>query len=225
MSTTRGLEARLFGERPSFRARPSSELERWLPGESFHDTISVASSASPAELMEALARVRARDMPVATLLGRLRYLPARFASPLARQQARLDLGKPFLHALCSDLGSIMLAQSEGEVIIGTIGKLHQIYDQKIVQLQSRLEFLDFDRPGHEKLAISIRAERAGAHAWLTLEHRTRATDPDAARKFARYFRFIRPAGAFVSRQLLKAAARSAEAESRARRSPSAALPD
>jgi hypothetical protein len=51
--------------------------------------------------------------------------------------------------------------------------------------------------------------RPGEH-WLVLEHATRAMSPDADRKFARYWRVIKPAGAFVTWQLLRAVRRRAQ---------------
>jgi hypothetical protein len=208
----------LLAQWPSFRPHPSCRLDAWLaPGSSFSDQIAVRSTASPEELLHALARVRPCDMPLAMLLGTLRYLPARFGSARARHQATLDAQQPFLDALCAGRGTIVLERSSDELIVGTIGKLHQIRDQELVGLRTALDFVQFDAPGHEKLAMSLRAERAGGHTWLILEHRTRATTPDAARQFARYFSVIRPAGAFVSRQLLKAAVRIAEHERRSAR--------
>jgi hypothetical protein len=58
--------------------------------------------------------------------------------------------------------------------------------------------------------MSIRAI-PGEHGSLpALEHRTQPTDAAARRRFARYWLAIRPGGAFVTRQLLKAVARRAE---------------
>lgn len=207
----------LLAEWPSFRPHPSRRLDAWLARGSFSDQIAVRSTASPERLLHALARVRPCDMPLAMLLGTLRYLPARFGSARARHQAALDAQQPFLEALCAGRGTIVLERNSDELIVGTIGKLHHVRDQELVDLHTALDFVQFDAPGYDKLAMSLRAERAGGDTWLILEHRTRATTLDAARQFARYFRVIRPTGALVSRQLLKAAVRIAEQERRVER--------
>ena len=72
------------------------------------------------------------------------------------------------------------------------------------------DFAAFAQPDHERLAMSIRAIPGDHGTWLALEHRTQPTDAAARRRFARYWRAIRPGGAFVTRQLLKAVARRAE---------------
>ena len=77
---------------------------------------------------------------------------------------------------------------------------------------SREAFEAYDDPGYEKLFMSVRVAptgRPGEH-WLVLEHATRALSPLAERKFARYWRVIKPMGAFVTWQLLRAIRRRAE---------------
>ena len=70
--------------------------------------------------------------------------------------------------------------------------------------------------------MSFRTLPAPGGTLVCLEHRTRATDAKAARRFARYWLAIRPGGAFVSRQLLRAIARRAERTStRSRSAPTA----
>ena len=72
------------------------------------------------------------------------------------------------------------------------------------------DFAAFAQPNHERLAMSIRAIPGDHGTLLALEHRTQPTDAAARRRFARYWLAIRPGGAFVTRQLLKAVARRAE---------------
>jgi hypothetical protein len=198
---------------------PSPLLENWVPAESsipgkcFRDSIVVRSSASATALLGAVERVRGSDMPLAMLLGGLRYLPARFGAGRARRAgADSEQEQPFVQQLYTGLGSVLLARTPSELIIGTIGKLHQIRDQEIVAVPDGSAFLSFAEPNHEKLAMSLRVGEDNRGAWVVLEHRTRATDAAAERRFARYWRVIRPAGAFVTRQLLNAAARLAESE-------------
>ena len=97
-----------------------------------------------------------------------------------------------------------------EIVLGTVGKLHQIRDQEFAEVPTTADFAAFAQPNHERLAMSIRAIPGDHGTLLALEHRTQPTDAAARRRFARYWLAIRPGGAFVTRQLLKAVARRAE---------------
>lgn len=203
---------------------PSERLARWIWGKTFDDTIAVRSSAAPAELMQAFERVTLRDMPLARAAGTLRYLPAHLGAPRDRdaaRRARRDAQRPFLMVLTDGGGSLILERAADELIVGTIGKLHQLADQELVSIESPMHFLTFAQADHEKLAMSVRAIAEGDHSWLVLEHRTLPLDARARRRFRRYWRWIRPAGAFVTRQLLRATAREAERMARRHLEPPA----
>jgi hypothetical protein len=189
---------------------PSKRLDHWLPAAPFRDTISVRSSAPAKRLMQELMRVTLRDMPLANLLGKLRYLPTLLGSAEARRRVRMDATRPFLDAVSSGKGSVVLEQSPDELVLGTIGKLHQIRDQEPADIRTGEQFVAFAEPDHEKLAMSLRVIADGAQTLLVLEHRTRPVDAQAERRFRRYWKLIRPGGAFVTRQLLLAARRRAE---------------
>jgi hypothetical protein len=98
-----------------------------------------------------------------------------------------------------------------ELITGSAARLHRV-DQAPQRFATLLAFEAFDEPDHEKLFMSVRTAPTGrpdAH-WLVLEHATRALSPLSERKFARYWWVIKPLGAFVTWQLLRAVRRRAE---------------
>jgi hypothetical protein len=194
-------------------ARPiarSARLDAWLPDAPFRDTIVVESPAPAPRLMQALEEVTLRDMPFANLLGKIRYLPALFGSKKAARQAQLELDRPFIAGVASGKGQLFLSRAPDELVLGTVGKLHQIRDQEFAEVPTTADFAAFAQPNHERLAMSIRAIPGDHGTLLALEHRTQPTDAAARRRFARYWLAIRPGGAFVTRQLLKAVARRAE---------------
>ena len=189
---------------------PSARLDAWLPDAPFRDTIVVESPAPAPRLMQALEEVTLRDMPLASLLGRIRYLPALFGSKEAVRRAHLELDRPFIAGVTSGKGQLFLGRAPDELVVGTVGKLHQIRDQEFAEVPTTADFASFAQPNHERLAMSIRAIPGDHGTLLALEHRTQPTDAAARRRFARYWLAIRPGGAFVTRQLLKAVARRAE---------------
>jgi hypothetical protein len=109
-----------------------------------------------------------------------------------------------------------------EVFTGSAGRLHCI-DQRPMKFASREEFDRFNESGFEKLFMSVRlqpaldsAQRDGGPGdardewWLILEHGTCALSSDAATDFMRYWRVVKPLGAFATKQLLGAVAARAE---------------
>jgi len=205
--------------RPGAAIAPSARLDAWLPDAPFRDTIVVESPAPAPRLMQALQEVTLRDMPLASLLGRIRYLPAVFGSKEAARQAHMELDRPFIAGVTSGKGQLFLDRAPDEIVLGTVGKLHQIRNQEFAEVSTTADFASFARPNHERLAMSIRAIPGDHGTLLALEHRTEPTDAAARRRFARYWLAIRPGGAFVTRQLLKAVARRAERGAAATGSP------
>ena len=196
--------------------QPSRMLDEFVPGAQFRDTIAVDVAAPPQRVFQALQEVTLRDMPVAWAVGELRYLPGRLTGHASSAPAGPGgpVGdRPFLSLILNEGGSIVLAEhADEEVVIGSIGRLHDPLDQALVPLDGPAAFRAFAEPGFEKLAMSMRAQPIGAHrTTAVLEHRTLALDGGARRRFSRYWLAIKPGGAFVSWLLLRAARRRAEA--------------
>jgi hypothetical protein len=186
---------------------PSPAFEAVAHGAQFRDRIAVVVKAPPEAIFQALQAVTLHDMKFAWLLGELRYLPSR----LAGRMPAVDSRRPFMKALM-DGGTLILRDSApNEVITGSAARLHRVH-QAPRQFANREAFEAFDDPDHEKLFMSVRVAptgRPGEH-WIVLEHATNALSPIAERKFARYWRVIKPMGAFVTWQLLRAVRRRAE---------------
>jgi hypothetical protein len=185
------------------------QIDRILPDTEFRDEIDVGVHAPGDRILQAVKEVTLREVPAARLLGEVRDLPGWL---LGRAPTGAALSEPFSEGL-SRGGWVTLAEDPGrELVWGGAGKYHQLLDREPQPFSRAEEFLAFDHPGCEKLAISVRVE-PGARAHerrLVLEHRTHPLSDEARRRFGRSWRLIKPAGALAARQLLLAAKRRAE---------------
>jgi hypothetical protein len=180
---------------------PPSTLDGIVPETEFRDVISVTVNASSAAIFAALRNVTAEEMPVAKALGTLRYLPGRV---LGRNNVAAGAGEPFIAALLKN-GTVVLAETpDTELVTGSAGKYHQLLDQEPQPFTTAEEFHSFADPDCQKLVMSLRVEPTGTRGLnrLVLEHRTQALSDESRRRFRRYWRVIKPTGAFVTKQLL-----------------------
>jgi hypothetical protein len=188
----------------------SAAFDATARGAQFRDLIAIPTTASPESLFQSLREISLPDMKLAWLLGEMRYLPGRLSGHAPARHP----DRPFLSELVEGGTLILADDSPREIITGSAGQLHRLVDQAPVRFETPEAFAAFTDPDHEKLFMSIRVVPAGTPGrfWLVLEHATLALSAEAERRFARYWQVIKPMGALVSRQLLKAIRRRAQGE-------------
>lgn len=190
------------------RAAGETLLGEILPVYDFRGVTEVVIRASRESIYQALRAVTLGEMPLAYALGTLRYLPGLLTGRMRRQDD--ELHRPFFEVSNSP---ILAEKPNEELVLGTIGRLHNMLDQQFVPVADLTAFRQFHQSGFEKLAMSIRiaggdAERGHS---LIFEHRTQALDPEARWKFSLYWwLMIRWGSEVLVRLLLDAVKRRAE---------------
>jgi hypothetical protein len=193
----------------------STLIRDFLPDAEFTGEVSVVVHAPPSAIFAAIHSVTLDDMPLATWLGKLRYLPARLLGK-AQPEAVAKQALPFIDFLQTEAGNIVLTEiANQELILGAIGKFHNLSDQQPVQLNSARDFVEFDHPDYQKLAMSFSLVPLpeGTGSRLVLVHGTHALSDAARRKFALYWLGIKPGGNLVSWLMLDAIKSIAERSS------------
>jgi hypothetical protein len=195
-------------ERAETHRVPDELLDSVMPEYEFRGRESIVIHATPERIFQALKEVTLKEMPLAELLGELRYLPGRLTG---RMPAAPTRDQPFMDQVL--VNNIVLAeQPERELVIGCIGKLHKVVDQEFVKLSDAAEFRRFLQEDYQKLAMSfrLRGDDPRGGCALDLEYRTHALSEHSRKQFAQYWLAIKPTGGFVSQQLLGAIKRHAE---------------
>lgn len=193
---------------PPARPRDRSLIDLVMPKYDFRGSRTVSIDAEPAAVMRALETVTLAEMPLANAIGTLRYLPGRL---LGKQRPQDDeVNQPFFEVA----KPLRLGEDPGhEIVIGNVGKFHDLVDQQFVDLPDLFTFTRFNDPDYQKLVISFRAVRepGSERSLLVSEHRTLALSPASRRKFAVYwYLMVGWGGNFMLRQLLLAVKRRAE---------------
>ena len=129
----------------------------------------------------------------------VRTLPAR-----VRGGARTD-GALWNRPCLSVPGTAILGRvPDREIVVGLIGKFWKLHDGERVAVQSREQFMAFNRSGYAVSTLSFHVDPAGSGARVTTITRVRTTDPDSRRAFLRYWRVIGTGSGMLRRTWLHA---------------------
>jgi hypothetical protein len=164
---------------------------------------------APAELVFAVAReFDMQSLPLVRAIFRLRGLLTR-STPVRREPQGLL-------AELTSLGWAVLRLEPDRLLIGGAACQPWLADVVFRPIPAS-DFRDFAAPGQVKIAwtIEVTPERATTTR-LATETRVEATDPDARRRFRRYWRWARFGILPIRWLLLPAIGRKAEAEWRRR---------
>ena len=154
--------------------------------------------APPPRVAEAVASVRARDLPLTALLMAVRTLFERRSAP----------DEPLLRTM-EDGGFRVLAHTEHEVVIAIAGRFWTPRPA-ITPIRTAADFAAFDRPGSARALMTIAWRPEGTGTALRTETRVQATDAAARRTFVRYWRLVSPGSGLIRVELLRAIRRRAE---------------
>jgi hypothetical protein len=177
-------------------------VDEFLPAFDFNEVHFAHVNAPPERVLRAVRELTARDVPLMVVLMAVRSLPALVRGRRPAPSGRLLDG--FERA-----GFVMLAERPGELVLGAVGRFWTAAGG--IRPVSAEEFAGFAEPGYARAAIDFRAvEQPSGRTLLTTETRIQATDDEARRRFARYWRVVHPGSALIRRGWLRAVQRRAE---------------
>lgn len=159
-----------------------------LPVYHHHERHTIRVAATPERALAAARETRLEDVPLVSVLFKLRGLRAAPRGPL---------------------WDSLVAQgfrAFGENTLVLVGKP---WSREGIR-RGVDDFVGFAEPGYAKMAMEMRAVPDGTGARLETETRIYLTDAVARRRFRAYWLVIRPFSGFTRRSWLKAAKRRAE---------------
>lgn len=181
-------------------------LDEALPEYEFFERHRTLVSAPPEQALAAAKEATPAEMPFVRTLFALRSLPARLT-----RRGRLPADRTrSLAAQMVEFGFVLLAEDEHGVVFGFAGQPWRLAGGSMPRLRTAREWLDFAERGYVKAVMSFSVVPEGTRTRLETETRIHATDAGSRRRFARYWRVIRPGSGLIRRSWLRAAKRRAE---------------
>jgi hypothetical protein len=189
---------------PEWRvAHLDTRLDEFVPVYQFDEEHEVHINAPPARVFAAVKAVTANEI----LLFRTLTWIRRFGRPGPESILNAPERLPILD-VATRTGFLLLAEAPPrEIVVGTI----VIAPRGAHFARTPEAFKALDRAGFAKAGMNFLLEPEGDGTRLTTATRVAATDLDARRRFAAYWRVIYPGSALIRRMWLRAVKRRAEA--------------
>ena len=183
---------------------PTSLLDSIMPIYDVQEVHSTHVAAPPPATYAAIFAVTPGEIALARPLLWVRALPARVSG---RGVDAALWSRP----LVSMPGTAILARApERELVVGLIGQFWKLRGGERVAVESREQFVAFNRGGFAVSTLSFHVEPDGAGSRVTTITRVRTTDPESRRSFLRYWRVIGTGSALLRRTWLRAVKARAE---------------
>jgi hypothetical protein len=185
----------------------SPRLDELLPHYEFAERHATRVDASPAAALTAAKQATPGEMPLVRTLFALRSGPALLARGRGLPRAKdVPLAQQMI-----EFGFVPLADHDDELVLGFVGQPWKAAGGSMPRPSSAEAWSAFDEPGFAKAVMNFRSAAVGDQAVLETETRVYLTDAPSRRRFARYWRLIRPWSGLIRRSWLRAAKRRAEA--------------
>jgi hypothetical protein len=135
----------------------------------------------------------------------VRTLPARVCGGAG--YADVGWNQPFFRPS----GPAVVARADDrEIVVGLIGQFWKLGPGERVAVESREQFVSFNRPGFAVSTLSFHIVAEGKGCRVTTITRVRTTDPQSRDAFRRYWRVIGTGSAVLRRTWLRAVKARAE---------------
>jgi hypothetical protein len=184
-------------------------IDRFMPEYHFNEIHSTRRVRAPASRILAAAKaVTPDEVRFMRTLFWIRSLPARLAghAPSADR-----LSRPLLEPLRPGGSSVLLVDTDHEIVLGLVGQFWRSGGTPPVSLSGPDDFLAFDGPAFAKATLTfVITEEGDGWCRLTTETRVYVPDPATRRRFALYWRFIYPGSSLLRHTWLAAIRRRAE---------------
>jgi hypothetical protein len=181
----------------------ASLLDRFIPSPEVAEHHHIEIDAPPDVVMTAAKDMRLLSSPIVRSLIKIREL-ALGGEPDPRSHPETLL------AQAQSIGWVVLAeQANREIVLGAVTQPWNANPE--FRSIPAGEFAAFREPGYVKIAWSLRTEPVdGRHTVFHTETRVSTTDPEAQRKFRRYWSFVAPGVELIRLALLRPLKREAE---------------